>query len=554
MRQTIISPARNEFARVSVIDARELEPGSELAAEICIVGSGAAGLTLAAQLDGSGREVCLLESGGLEPEPDIQSLNDLENLGYPVRENFMSRARYYGGSCNIWAGRSMLYGPDELACREWVAGSGWPLTYSELARYLPGAAKVLGLPSIDLFDPEQHREGLSASEASLYADQSLAPTVSLWAPRPKRFGAAYRRQLGRSRNVRLVLHGSAVNLNLDESGTRIASVDAATITNKRFRIRAGTVVLACGGMENARLLLLSRGQQPDGIGNSYDLVGRYFMDHPRAVFGRVRLNPSTRLSLLDGYPRADGKVQFGIGFSPELQRREGLLDHYATLEMAHSDYTARQYHSFIRTMKVLLRKGYAGKRWDVGRARLGDISGLVYLLTPRELMPHPLYRAYWRARRMVRGRRGGGERVVVYFCEQPPNRESRVALSDQRDQLGLNRIALHWELGSAVEQSVLRLQSLLQRQLARTGLGTLEPGRGEIRFTDASHHMGTTRMSDTARTGVVDTDCMVHGVDGLFIAGSSVFPSASNRNPTFTIVALALRLAEHLKHRTGGAA
>ncbi|HET8649874.1 MAG TPA: GMC family oxidoreductase [Gemmatimonadales bacterium] len=539
---------------MSIIDARELAETGEFATDICIIGSGAAGLTLASQLDAAGQDVCVLESGGFQPESETQSLNDLENLGYPIRENFMSRARYYGGSCNIWAGRSMLYGPSELACREWVTDSGWPLPYPELARHLPGAAKILGLPSVELFDPERHRAGLSASEISLYATDALTPTVSLWAPRPKRFGAAYRGQLRRSRNIRLILHASAVNLNLDESGTRIASVDAATISNRRFRIRARTVVLACGGMENARLLLLSRGQHSNGIGNANDLVGRYFMDHPRAVYGRVRLHPSTRLSLLDGYPRAEGKVQFGIGFSPELQRREGLLDHYATLEMAHSDYTAKQYHSFIRTMKVLLRKGYAGNRWDVGRARLGDISGLVYLLTPRELMPHPLYRAYWRARRLVRGRRGGGERVVVYFCEQPPDRESRVTLSDQRDQLGLNRIALHWNVGAAVEESVLRLQSLLQQRLAETGLGTLEPGQGPIRFTDASHHMGTTRMSHSPRTGVVDLNGMVHGVEGLYVAGSSVFPSASNRNPTFTIVALALRLAQHLTQRAGGPA
>jgi choline dehydrogenase-like flavoprotein len=127
-------------------------------------------------------------------------------------------------------------------------------------------------------------------------------------------------------------------------------------------------------------------------------------------------------------------------------------------------------------------------------------------------------------------------------------------LSDQRDHLGLNRIALHWNVGAAVEESVLRLQSLLQQRLAETGLGTLEPGQGAIRFTDASHHMGTTRMSDSPRNGVVDLNGMVHGVEGLYVAGSSVFPSASNRNPTFTIVALALRLAQHLKRRAGGPA
>ena len=530
---------------MTIIDANAIESGTEFQTDICIVGTGAAGLTLAGELIRAGREVCLVESGGLEPDPDTQALHDLEVAGYPVRENFMSRARYYGGSCNIWAGRSMRFTAADLADRPWVPHSAWPLPYDQLARHLPAAGRLLGLPPVDVFDPRCHEGELTEAERTLYADEALAPTVSLWGRRPKRFGAAYRGALRRAPNARLILNASATNIRLNAEGTRVEAVDAATLSGRSLRVRARTVVLACGGMENARLLLLSRGQQPNGIGNGHDLVGRYFMDHPRAVFGKVKLNAGARLSLLDGYPRKDGKVQFGVGFSPELQRREGLLDHYATLEVQHSEYTAKQYHSFIRTMKVLLRMGYAGSRWDVGRAKMGDISGLVYLLTPRELMPHPLYRMYWQARRTLAGA-GGGDRVVVYFCEQPPNPESRVTLSEQRDRLGLERLRLDWKVGDDVRQSVYRLQALLKQRIEQAGIGTLTEGGAELRFTDASHHMGTTRMSITPSEGVVDTDGMVHGVEGLYLAGSSVFPSANHKNPTLTIVALALRLAQHL--------
>jgi choline dehydrogenase-like flavoprotein len=274
------------------------------------------------------------------------------------------------------------------------------------------------------------------------------------------------------------------------------------------------------------------------------------MDHPRAVFGRVRLRPDSVSPLLRGCALRDGKVQLGMSAAPEVQRQRGLLNHYATLESEFSDYAAGGYESAVRTMKVLLRRGYAGSRWSVGRAGLGHIPGLIYLLTPKELMPHLVYRWYSRLRNAQPFRRREAHAVVVYFCEQPPDPESRVTLSRELDALGVNRLVLDWKLGPEVTRSVLELQELLGTCLDRAGIGELESGT-ELRFTDASHHMGTTRMSDDPRTGVVDADCKVHGLDNLYVAGSSAFPSAGHASPTLTIVALALRLAQQLRATYG---
>jgi hypothetical protein len=290
------------------------------------------------------------------------------------------------------------------------------------------------------------------------------------------------------------------------------------------------------------LLLLSN------LGNEHDLVGRYFMDHPRAVFGRVRLAPGARLPVLRGRPVADGKLQVGIGVPPEIRRTEGLLNHYATLESEFSGYAAAGYQSLVKTAKVVLRKGYAGSRWEVGRSRLSDIPGMIYLLTPKELMPHPLYRLYWTARSALHPRPDGRARVIVYFCEQPPDRESRVVLGARRDALGQPKLELHWRIGPEVTRSLLALQDRLGATLRSSGIGELEPGTDEPRYTDASHHMGTTRMSRDPRTGVVDPTCRLHALHNLYLAGSSVFPTAGHANPTPTIIALALRLADHL-HR-----
>ena len=299
----------------------------------------------------------------------------------------------------------------------------------------------------------------------------------------------------------------------------------------------------------SRLLLVSNDRDGGGIGNGFDLVGRYFMDHPRAVFGKVRLPPGTRLPLIAGLPTLHGQVQLGIGLSEAVQRRERLLNHYVTLEPEYSPYVRDAYKTSVEVMKVLLRRGHAGKRWKLADMRRGGLDEMIHLLTPKEIMPHFLYMWARRARTALPRKAGEETRVVVYFCEQPPQPESRVTLSADRDALGVNRLVLDWRIADDVARSVMRLQELLGIELARRGVGQLVPGENAPRFTDASHHMGTTRMSDDPKRGVVDADCKVHGVANLYVAGSSVFPSSGHANPTFTIVALALRLAAHLRSR-----
>ena len=526
---------------MTLIDLRASPPTPLIETDVCVIGAGAAGITVATELGRVGRDVVLLESGGLAPEEDTQALNDLDVAGYPVRENFMSRARYYGGSCNLWAGRSMRLSPEDLAPEADPERAGWPLAHAELSEWYPAAAGVLGLPDIRFFEPLTHAEHLSRVERALFDSGEVTPTVSLWAKGPMRFGATHRGALRRSARIRLLLHGNAVRLRPTADGQAVAALEAAVLHGPTFEIRARRYVVACGGVENARLLLLSN------LGNEHDLVGRYFMDHPRAVFGRVRLAPGARLPYLRGRPVADGKLQLGIGVPPEVRRAEGLLNHYATLESEFSGYAAAGYQSLVKTAKVVLRKGYAGSRWEVGRSRLSDIPGMIYLLTPKELMPHPLYRLYWNARSALHPRPDGRARVIVYFCEQPPDRESRVMLASGRDALGQPRVELRWRIGPEVTRSVLALQERLATTLRAAGIGELERGEGEPRYTDASHHMGTTRMSRDRSTGVTDPDCRVHGLDNLYLAGSSVFPTAGHANPTPTIIALSLRLADHLR-------
>ncbi len=535
-----------------MVDARTLAEGSRLEAEVCIVGAGAAGITLALELGAAGRSVLLVESGGLEPEAEVQALYDLELVGYPPRPNYMSRARYFGGSCNLWAGRCMRLQAQDFATRSWVPGSGWPVAADEIFRHYPRAATILGLGSSAQLELRAHEGRLSEAERALLASEDMVPTVSLWAPSPKRFGRSERRRLARAAGVRLLLHASVTRIELDDDGALVRALSAKTLTGKAFRLEAHRFVLAAGGIETPRLLLVSRDRQSRGIGNGFDLVGRCFMDHPRAVFGAVRLAPGRRLTLMRGWPLSDGKVQLGLGLTPEAQARGGLLNPYLTFEEEASGYTARHYQAAVEVGKVLLRRGHAGGRLELGKARQApSVQDFIYLLSPKEILPHGLWRLATLARYRLAPERQGRRHLVVYFCEQPPDPESRVTLSQATDRLGLNRLVLDWRIPDSVHESVLGLQTVLGRVLERHGLGRLEPGAGEPRYTDASHHMGTTRMSDSPRTGVVDRDCRVHGLHNLYVAGSAVFPCAGHANPTLTIVALALRLADHLRSRLG---
>ena len=532
---------------MSIVDARDPGLPATIEADVCIVGAGAAGITLTTQLLQTGRDVCLVESGGFAPDAATQSLYDLDNVGYPQRADYMSRARYFGGSCNLWAGRSMPLSPLDFERRDWVPYSGWPIPYAEVAKYYPAASGVLDLPDLGDVSGRQVPARMSEHEKRIFNDSALAPTVSVWARKTKRFGKSSNARFHAAQNLRVLLNVSATKLIANESGNAIEAIETSTLDGLRRIIRARQFVLACGGLENARLLLVSRDRHSAGIGNQHDLVGRYFMDHPRAVSGRVHIAAGGELPLLRGRPLKDGKLQLGVGLSEETQRRERLLNHYVTFEELNSGYTETGYQSMVQAMKVVLRRGHAGSRWDLTRARLNEIPEMIYLLSPKELMPHPIYRAYVALRDLAFRRRTPRTFVAVYFCEQPPSPDSRATLTRSVDRLGVPRLRLDWRIDDSVRESTLRLQQLVARQLRRTGIGELEASDGELSFTDASHHMGTTRMSASSTQGVVDTDCRVHGIANLFVAGSSVFPCAGHANPTLTLVALSLRLAALLQ-------
>lgn len=539
------------------IDARTLADGTVIDADVCIVGAGAAGIALARELSGHRAKVALLESGGLEFDVDTQGLAAGENAGFPYYDLDAIRLRYFGGTTNHWAGACRPLDELDFAPRPWVPGSGWPFPKAELDPYYERAHEVCRLAPYD-YDP-------SAWETPDNPTLSLpgAPLkTALHQSNPIRFGELYREEIRRAPNIRTYLHASVVELEAAPSGGSIGRVRAATLRGNRLHVRARAYILATGAIENARLLLASNGARPSGPGNENGLVGRYFMEHLSVP---VALLLPSRPDLPLGFYRGGGRYRtggapdvIGNGFlvpRDEVLQEEGILNCRAFLgPVSLSRGEEFRYVSpGVISTEAIVRSLKAGRRPDdllphLARliADMDDVAVFAY----RYLRQADEEQGYY----------------ITLHIEQAPDPESRVELASEQDRFGMPRARLVWRFGDLERHTLHRMVRLLAGALGAAGHGRIRavPGDLEIdrgpfgRGADpgpdwppgvrgAWHQMGTTRMHPDPGRGVVDADCRVHGLSNLFMAGSSVFPACGYTNPTLTIVALALRLADHLK-------
>lgn len=513
---------------VVILDLRELADGSELRADLCIVGAGPAGITLARRFATGPREVLLLESGGLELEAEAQELNHGEVRGEPYYDLRLPRQRVFGGTSVHWTGEMGAFGADDFAPRPWLEMPGWPIELEELTTRYSEALKICGGSPW----PRNPARGLTA-----FRREPMPPGGASWlelryrqrrASGAVRFGRRYRSELAASRAVRVLLHANVTELVADARGEHVRELAVRTIEGRRARVRARGFVLACGGLENPRLLLLSDRHDPKGLGNRHDQVGRCFQEHPIVHFGQV-FGFRSRLSAITG----------PVSGSPVL-----LPDLCPATEFA-----ARE-----RLLQFGVELSGAGQTWNPDHRRKAgtrllpaDAARVLPWLTD-ELLADP--RGEPELPKMRRGR-------LFVMHEMEPNPASRVTLGEERDALGSRRLVLEVQLGEDFRRTLAAAARAVVRELGRFSIGRVapapwtaaEPGGGEIKWSGAAHHIGTTRMAEDPSRGVVDRDCRVHGIDNLWIAGSSVFPLGAYVNPTLTIVALALRLADHLEER-----
>ncbi|HAL81678.1 MAG TPA: hypothetical protein DCO83_05110 [Mucilaginibacter sp.] len=504
------------------IDARNIENNTLIEGDICIIGAGAAGISLALEWINSGYKIILLEGGGFEYEAKMQDLYRGKTTGqryYPLES---ARLHYFGGTTGHWAGFCSPLDPIDFKKRDWVPHSGWPLQRPDLDPFYARAQTNLDLGpyEYDAREYERHDKSL----IPLPFDNGVVYNKMWQFSPPTRFGAKYKDTIVNASNIHLYTYANVTTITAKQNISSIEEVTVKNFAGKQHTVRAKYFVSACCAIQNARLLLASNQQAPKGLGNDNDLVGRYFMEHLEIKSAEIWFPEPDLLKL---YMVDFGKTKFRAELAISEQKQEELKILNGTASFTPLE-VARKQPAFID----------------------------IWTADPKEREKNMA--DYDKREKNDKHLKGFRNFELFTRIEQAPNPNSRVTLDTETDELGVPRAALHWELTSLEKRSIRTIYELIGQQSGIAGKGRVKlmdylqdaNDNSWPSFTGGGwHHMGTTRMSNDAKQGVVDANCKIHGIDNLFMAGSSCFVTAGSPNPTLTIVALTLRLSDHLKKR-----
>lgn len=540
--------------------------------DVAIVGSGPAGGTIAAELAGSGLSVCVLESGRLRTTAFADALKEVESDGLPIKE--YSRERVLGGASSTWAGLSAPLDPIDLAPRSWIGGAGWPVSPGEMASAWDAAAARYDFPRPTSFGPDGFG-ALRDRGRTTPRLEGLDEKVFMARADPQRFGPRLR-PLYEGPDVDLFLDASVVEFECDPDRRGVRSARLRTSGGRELRLSARAFVLACGGIENARLLLLSSSAGDAGLGNGHDQVGRCLMNHPKNYHGMLRLKePVTSWPYLFGCLHDGFAGYAGLRLSEERQEELEVLNSYVRFEplfpwsddmgVESAVLLAKRSAFALKALgkrskkKVVELRDYSetGDDSDLQNARksTGDWLGVGWNVVRHS--PSVARYAFHRLSRIAPKIR---QVRLRNFMEMEPAQDNRVTLSERRDAFGQPLPLVQHRTTALDRRSLVELHAALGPALERAGIGSLETnleglagGEGaQWPITrDASHHLGTTRMGRDPRSSVCDPDGRVHGVPNLTCAGGSLFPTSGCANPTFTIVALSIRIAARLREELG---
>ncbi len=505
-------------------------------ADVCIVGAGAAGIVLAAQLARKGKRVLLLESGGRKEDEGFQQLNRSDRVGQPLKSVHAGRFRALGGTTIRWGGQIQEMQERDFEMRSGIPGSGWPIAKSELAPYYERALEAEGLLPVLRTDEEVWRESGSAAP-NLYED--LIPYFTRWCPEPN-FARLYRDALA-STNICVVLHATVCELMMNEAANAVLGVRCRNLAGTEHVFHAPTVVLSLGMMETINLLLqpLEKGQAP---WQKSEWLGRHVQSH--IDYNSARLVNVDRKRMEQVFPNVylkGRKYQPKLRVTEERQREDETLNIAGAISFISLGNVERD----VRQMKSAARNLLRGNWSAIGLRDTLPALRRLPLLVQLAYSFYVSHRAYW-------------PQDVTYWlrvhCEQEPLSASRITLSPERDAMGMFRSRIEWRVSPLEWKTIRRFTQMAQGAIENAGLAKLEPqpelaredGYGSVIFDDSYHWMGGTRMSATPAGGVVDTDLKIHGVRNLYVCSASVYPTSGFANPVHTLLALAIRLADHL--------
>jgi choline dehydrogenase-like flavoprotein len=507
--------------------------------DVCIVGAGAAGLALAAEFIDGPAQVLLVESGRHDTDAYGEELNQLDCIGVRHDGWREGRVRSLGGTTRAWGGQIIPLRASELDPRPWVPNSGWPLKLQELQPYYRRAEQLLRVEGPPYDEAVWSRLGI---QPPAFDPQSFRVRFSQWAALGRRnFAVLWRRELERSRHVSVLIDATAVSLRCSPGGGHCQSLEVSSRSGRKASIRAWSFVVACGAIETARLLLSSRDGNGGSVANSSGLVGRFFQDHVSYIAGEVE--PTSRRLVQHLFdPRYIGSTMY----SPKLEPTDATMQRERWLNvMGHVAFQIPDALGWMELRRIL-------RSLQAGRLQLPSRDEAIAMLRGSLELTRLVLTRYLAHRR--RSPDSGRIRLLI-DSEQAPDSASRVLLDSGVDSVGMPRARLDWRVGELECRTLTEFARRVALEFERVGLGKIRLAGApdfDLRDTpgaarDIFHHMGTARMSTNPRMGVTRPDLRCHDVDNLFLAGAAVFPAGGIANPTFTALALSIRLADQLK-------
>lgn len=503
--------------------------------EICVIGGGAVGLTLGAELARRGRNVVLLEAGGFGLEQETQRLYQGVSVGHPFNNIEVGRYRVLGGTTTFWAGQVVELTPIVWEQRPWIAPFQWPVDHHTMRALYLRAYRLLGLDSAELEDADVWR---MVGAKSPRLSEELDIKLTRWLP-VRNFARLFRDDIDASRNLTLVLHANVTDFSIDGDQNCISKVFARTLSGKRLTVRPRVTILACGTIEIARLLLHAMQVRKTPWEHS-SWVGRGFYDHLHINAGDVHiLNRKAFGDIFDSIYAGGFKYYPVIRLSEKMQREQQLVDIGAQFTFSGSYIT---HINNIRMFASSILKGHVPSNL----AELpGHFLSVAKIATPLLLRYLAMHRSF---------KPSDSKAFLTLFSEQIPIARSSVRLGSDADALGIPKIEVDWQIDGGELKSLVVFGRAIRRVLAEKQLArvTLAPELDDEdpafleNAKDGVHHMGTARIGTSMKDGVVDQNLRVFGTSNLYVAGAAVFPTSGFANPTFTAIALALRLCDHL--------
>ncbi len=511
------------------IDARELENNSLIEGDICIVGAGAAGISIALDWLDTSYKVILLEGGGFNYDTRVQQLYQGKTTGQKYYPLMSSRLHSFGGTTALWGGFCAPFDAIDFKKRDWVEHSGWPISKKDLDPFYKRAKDKLDLHSDNYSIDYWQKKDISRK--SLPIDKNVVWDKIWQFSRPSRFGVKYKDTIIEAKNIHLYTFANVTEILANENISEIKEVIIKNYRGKTHKVKANYFILACGAIQNSRLLLTSNKQMSVGLGNQNDIVGKYFMEHVEIKSAELWLTKPFSMDLYMLNSKKT-KARAELAITSDIQEKFKILNGTASLEPLTK---ARHMESQIEHWKNedLRKNAYRRTLWEkiINRALIYKESRIKSINTAYELFTR---------------------------IEQAPNPLSRITLGKEKDSLGVPKANLHWVLTSFEKRSIRKIYEIIGQQIGKAAIGRVklmdylqdENDESWPEFTSGGwHHMGTTRMHNNPKNGVVDSNCKVYDIDNLFIAGSSCFTTAGAVNPTFTLVALSLRLSDFLKEK-----